>query len=78
MYDRALQAAVNAQEQLLAANTTVAAVKNEHWDLLSSSTYEKRLKDGCLYEKHGPLKMNETLQGDIMSVTLIRKHYGML
>eukprot|EP00953_Heterococcus_sp_UTEX-ZZ885_P016503 9279-Heterococcus_DN1.PRE.5 len=69
--DGASEHAVKAQLSRFVAQQELNEVKKAHWDHFASLSHDEALFSGCLYEAHGPLRMNETLHGALMNVTLL-------
>jgi hypothetical protein len=70
---RASEHAVKAQLSRFVAQQELNEVKKAHWDHFASLSHDEALFSGCLYEAHGPLRVNETLHGALINVTLLGK-----
>jgi hypothetical protein len=70
---RAAEHAVQAQAKRAQAQLEFDDLQKRQWTVLASLTHDEALQNGCLHENHGPLRMNETLHGDLMNVTLLGK-----
>jgi hypothetical protein len=71
--NRVAEHAVKAHMKRAKAQLELDDIKKDHWDQLASLSHDEVLHTGCLYEAHGPLRMNETIHGDLMNVTLLGK-----
>jgi hypothetical protein len=70
---RMTELAVEAQVTRAIAQSELEHHKTMHWRLLSKLMRDEALYSGCLRDFQGPLRMNETLHGNLMNVTLLGK-----